>query len=111
MIHRLIWILKLSIRNITRQPRRTIAVLLTVGVGSASLFLFQGFNTGIMNQYRDNSIHARYGHGQLHTQGYRDTVYEKPWEHWIEDPREIAGKLTGIEHVSRAFQGSSSLRS
>lgn len=103
MIHRLIWILKLSVRNISRQPRRTLAVLLTVGVGSASLFLFQGFNTGIMNQYRDNSIHARYGHGQLHTQGYRDTVYEKPWEHWIEGPQAIASRLAGIDHIQQVF--------
>jgi putative ABC transport system permease protein len=97
------WILKLAVRNLGRQPRRTAAVLFPVGVGSASLFFFQGFNAGIMNQYRDNSIHARYGHGQLHTAGYRDTVYEKPWEHWIEDPAALKPRLLGIPHVLQVF--------
>lgn len=100
---KLAWILKLAVRNLGRQPRRTAAVLLTVGVGSASLFFFQGFNAGIMNQYRDNSIHARYGHGQLHTAGYRDTVFEKPWEHWIENPAELKPRLLGIPHVLQVF--------
>jgi len=100
---RAFWVLKLSVRNLMRQPRRTAAVMLTVGVGSASLFLFQGFNAGIMNQYRDNSIHARYGHGQLHVKGYRDTVYEKPWEHWIEDPSRILASLRKVAHVNQVF--------
>lgn len=78
-------------------------MLLTVGVGCASLFLFQGFNTGIMNQYRENSIHARYGHGQLHTRGYRETLFEKPWEHWIENPQPIISKLLTLPHVQQVF--------
>lgn len=56
-----------------------------------------------MNQYRENSIHARYGHGQLHTRGYRDTVFEKPWEHWIEDPQPILRKLLTVPHVRQVF--------
>jgi putative ABC transport system permease protein len=102
-IQKIIWVFKLSLRNLARQPRRTLAVLLTVGVGSASLFLFQGFNTGIMNQYRENSIHARYGHGQLHTRGYRDTVHEKPWEHWIDDPAPLLRQLQSYRHVNQVF--------
>jgi len=56
-----------------------------------------------MNQYRENSIHARYGHGQLHTKGYRETVFEKPWEHWIEDPQPILRKLLAFPHVQQVF--------
>jgi putative ABC transport system permease protein len=95
--------MKLAARNLFRQPRRTFAVLLTVGLGSASLFLFQGFNTGIMNQYRENSIHARYGHGQLHTRGYLETVFEKPWEHWIDNYDEVAGALRAMPEVKQIF--------
>jgi putative ABC transport system permease protein len=62
-----------ALRNLLRNVRRTLAVLLTVAVGTASLFLFHGFNAGIMNQYRDNTIRARYGH----------RAFDKPWEHWI----------------------------
>ncbi|MFN8370434.1 MAG: hypothetical protein U0T83_07395 [Bacteriovoracaceae bacterium] len=38
-----------------------------------------------MNQYRKNTIHARYGHGQLNLKEYRKQIYEKPWEHWIDN--------------------------
>jgi putative ABC transport system permease protein len=97
------WVLKLAARNLSRQPRRTFAVLLTVGLGSASLFLFQGFNTGIMNQYRENSIHARYGHGQLHTKGYLETVYERPWEHWIDNYDQVSSSLKAMPEVMQLF--------
>ncbi|NDD91824.1 ABC transporter permease [bacterium] len=97
------WIWKLALRSLLRQPRRTAAVLLTVGTGTASLFLFQGFNTSIMNSYRENSIHARYGHGQLHTLGYRDSVYEKPWEHWIENSDQIRAELLKMPEVKQVF--------
>jgi len=85
-----------ALRNLMRHPRRTFAVLLTVAIGVGSIFLFDGFNTGIMNQYRANAIHARFGHGQINTVGYREKVYEKPWEHWIKDARKVA------QDVSRA---------
>ena len=99
-----------ALRNLLRNPRRTFAVLLTVAIGVGSIFLFHGFNTGIMNQYRANAIHARYGHGQINTDGYREKVYEKPWEHWIRTPRpskRISRPLTGS---SRYFRESSSSR-
>jgi putative ABC transport system permease protein len=95
--------LRLALRNLLRNRRRTAAVLLTVGAGSASLFLFDGFNFGIMNQYRSNTVHSRFGHGQLNTQGYRDTVHEKPWEHWISGWQEVARELRSLPGVKHVF--------
>jgi putative ABC transport system permease protein len=92
-----------ALRNLLRNPRRTFAVLLTVAIGVGSIFLFHGFNTGIMNQYRANAIHARYGHGQLNTDGYREKVYEKPWEHWIKDAKTVAQEVGEIEGVEQVF--------
>jgi putative ABC transport system permease protein len=74
-----------------------------VAVGTGSLFLFHGFNNGIMNQYRDNTIHARYGHGQIQTRGYGDRVYERPWEHWIEHPETLRGELLALAGVRQVF--------
>lgn len=91
-----------ALRNLLRNPRRTSAVLLTVALGVASIFIFRGFNNGIMNQYRENAIHARYGHGQLNTGGYRDKVLEKPWEHWITNAPQVEDdlrKVPGVRHV------------
>src|SRR5688500_2693894 len=91
-----------ALRNLLRNTRRTLAVLITVAVGTSSLFIFHGFNAGIMNQYRENTIRARYGHGQLNMKGYRERVYEKPWEHWISytpEMKETIAKAPGVVQV------------
>lgn len=96
-------LIRLATRNLFRNPRRTLAVLLTIAMGTGSLFIFHGFNNGIMNQYRDNCIHARYGHSQINTRGYRDKVFAKPWEHWIDDWTPLAKRLRTIPGVELLF--------
>ncbi len=95
-------ILKLAARNLLRNSRRTSAILLTVAMGSTSLWIFNGFIRGLMDQYRDNTIHSRYGYGQINQAGYRGKVFEKPWEHWMTNASEISGRLQkvpGVEHL------------
>ncbi len=94
---------KTAWRNLARNKRRTFVLLLTVSMGVAALFLFDGFNAGIMNQYKDNTIHAKTGHGQVNTKGYRDSIYEKPWQHWIENEAELEAKLRKIPGVTHLF--------
>lgn len=93
----------MAFRNLFRNIRRTIAVLLTVALGTGALFLFDGFNFGIMSQYRENTIHAHYGHGQINVRGYRDQVYEKPWEHWINNWDEVKPFLQSLPGVEFVF--------
>lgn len=93
----------LAFRNLWRNPRRTLAILLTVASGSAALMLFEGFNYGIMNQYKQNTIRSRYGHGQVNEKGYREKVYEKPWEHWINDADKVIGGLKALPEVEYVF--------
>lgn len=96
-------LLLLAIRNLFRNVRRTLAVVLTVAMGTGSLFIFQGFNEGIMNQYRDNTIRARYGHGQINTRAYREKVHERPWEQWIQDHETLERELLAIDGVEQVF--------
>jgi len=96
-------LLRLALRNLLRNVRRTVALVLTVAIGTGSLFVFHGFNNGIMNQYRDNTVHARFGHGQIQTLGYGDRVYERPWEHWIEHPQGLRSELLAIPGVLQVF--------
>lgn len=96
-------LIRIAFRNLTRNLRRTLAVLLMISLGTGALLAFKGFNKGIMNQYRVNTIHARYGHGQVHTRGYRDQVYERPWDHWIESPQDTFSKLHAIPGVAALF--------
>lgn len=96
-------LIRLALRNLLRNPRRTAAVLLTIAMGTGSLFIFHGFNAGIMNQYRDNTVHARFGHGQVNTRGYREQVFEVPQDHWVADWQRVGDRLRGIPGVELLF--------
>lgn len=96
-------LLKIALKNLSRQKNRTLAVIITVALGISSLMIYHGFNTGIMNQYRENTIHARYGHGQVNTKGYRETIWEKPWEHWMDSDNGAIQKLKGLDYIDNLF--------
>lgn len=93
----------LAWRNLFRNPRRTLASLITVALGNTGLLIYQGFNTGIMNQYRENTIHGYYGYGQAFPAGYHGTVLEKPWEKWMDDPEGLEKKVRAVPGVTDVF--------
>jgi putative ABC transport system permease protein len=76
---------------------------MTVAMGSASLLIFNGFNQGLTDQYRDNTIHSRYGYGQINTAGYREKVFEKPWDHWMGDVKPLQDRLLKVPGVNQLF--------
>lgn len=96
-------LLTLSLRNVFRNRRRSLFALATIAMGALGLFVFMGFNRGLMNQYRDNTIRARWGHGQLYVQGYRDRAHARPWEHWIEEPSAAMAQLRALPGVLDLF--------
>lgn len=92
----------LSFMNLFRNKRRTLAILLTIAMGTGVLFSFMGFIHGVLNQYRDSTIHSHYGHGQINTKDYRETVYSEPWSYWLDNGAEIEqflSKRNDVEHV------------
>ena len=92
-----------ALRNLLRNARRTFAVLATVTCGTGVLFLYHGFNAGIMNQYRENAVHGLAGHGVVTPLGYRGRVLEKPWEKWFDPKDGTAEKLAAIPGVTNVF--------
>nr|BFD64100.1 ABC transporter permease [Bdellovibrio sp. HM001] len=96
-------LLKISWRNLFRNPRRTWASLCTVALGAAGLLIYQGFNTGVMNQYRENVIHGYYGYGQVFPQNYYGKVHETPWKLWFENPEEIEQQIRSSSAVTQVF--------
>ena len=93
----------IAYKNLLRNTRRTFTILLTITCGMGALFLYHGFNSGIMNQYKFNCIRSRYGHGQINLQNYLDKTYEKPWEHWIENYSEVESFLKEQPQVKHVF--------
>jgi putative ABC transport system permease protein len=94
---------KVALRSLLRNKRRSAVTLATVAVGAAALFTFRGFNTGLLNEYRNNAVHAHYGNGQVNTAGYRDKVLPKPWEAWIENPQDVLKTLSSTAGVEKVF--------
>ncbi len=94
---------KIAFRNLFRNIRRSIAILLTVGLGAGALFSFQGFIQGVLNDYRETTIHAYYGNGQLHQKEYRESVYKEPWKHWIADWSKIKSFALKNLNVQQVF--------
>lgn len=96
-------IARLALRNLLRSRRRTAFALATVAAGGAGLFVFMGFNRGIMNQYRANTIRARWGHGILTTPGYRDRAHADPWTRWIAAPATALAAVRAVPGVRGVF--------
>ena len=76
--------IRFAFKNLFRNTRRTIAILLTVALGVSALLSFQSFIDGALYDFKEATIHAHAAHGQIYTKGYRNSNYSKPWEHWIE---------------------------
>jgi putative ABC transport system permease protein len=96
-------LLKLSLRNVFRNRRRSLFALATIAMGTMGLFVFMGFNRGIMNQYRDNTIRARWGHGLLYIAGYRGKAHSRPWELWIDNSDNVIRTLGALPGVVGLF--------
>jgi putative ABC transport system permease protein len=102
-MRRALIVFRLSLRNVFRNRRRSIYALATVAMGAMGLFVFMGFNRGLMNQYRANTIRARWGHGQVYVRGYRGQAHARPWEKWIEEPRRTMDRLRALPGVVDLF--------
>ncbi len=96
-------LLRVAMRNVLRSPRRTFVILATIASGVLFLGLFHAFNAGLLHSVKENTIHARYGHGQINTAGYLTRVYERPWEHWIADPEPLRRDLAGAGIAGTLF--------
>jgi putative ABC transport system permease protein len=93
----------LSFMNLFRNYRRTMAILLTIAIGTGVLFSFKGFIHGVLSQYRDNTIHAHYGHGQINMKNYRDSSHAEPWKQWMSNTTELQDYLAAHESIEHIF--------
>jgi putative ABC transport system permease protein len=92
----------LALRNVFRHTSRSALSLGTIAAGAAGLFLFTGFNTGMLKQYRQSTIHTRYGHGALYPKNYRGKAHAQPWQQWI-DASAVLPKLRAMPEVKGAY--------
>jgi putative ABC transport system permease protein len=81
----LISLTQLGIRNLSRQPRRTLLALGTVGGGVVAFLLAGGFIHWIFGQMREATIHAQLGHIQITRPGYFKEGISDPYRFLLPD--------------------------
>lgn len=94
---------KFAWRNVLRNRRRSIVSMSSIATGVFGLFFLDSFFSSLMTMHRDNAVKSRFGHGQIHTVGYMDQSFERPWEHWITDATDLRERLRSLPEVDEAY--------
>ncbi|MCM8775301.1 MAG: ABC transporter permease [Candidatus Omnitrophica bacterium] len=90
------FLLKLAILNINRNPRRSFITVLAVAVGLAALIFLWGFSDGTIERQRDNVVRLFTGHVQIHTVGFEQSLSP---ELVLKDRLGIVEKIQSQPHV------------
>ncbi len=91
--------LKLALRNVFRNRRRTLITVAAMGFGAAAIIVFGGFVGSIYVGVRESTIRSQIGHLQLYRRGYSDKGSLAPFEYLIPDYPALRGELAALEHV------------
>lgn len=94
---------KFALRNVNRNRRRSLVAIGTIGVGVFGLLFLQGFFSGLIALHTENSIHSRFGHGQVMSKNYWGQAFETPSDHWVENPEEVMNQLKAQPNVAEVF--------
>jgi ABC-type lipoprotein release transport system permease subunit len=88
--------LRLALRNLFRQGKRTLFTGLSMLVGFVLACFFIGWADGTYNHIIDGFTRNRLGHVQIHKEGYLDnpTLYKT-----IENPQGVAAEVENTGHV------------
>src|SRR5712691_10386077 len=91
--------LKLAVRNVFRNRRRTLITLAAMGFGAAAIIVFGGFVHAIYFGVRESTIRSQIGHIQLYRRGYSEKGNLAPYDYLIRDYGALRTELAKIEHV------------
>lgn len=96
------YILKMSLRNLARNKRRSALSAIAIAVGTALLLVMSATIRGEMRGSIDLNIKLRTGHLQIHTEDYQDANMSLKRADMIVSPAEIANQVEGIAQVKAA---------
>ena len=93
-------LVKLAWRNIFRNKRRTVLSGLAVGIGLASLIFINGLLVGMLNSMVMAATDSFMGQGQIHAQGFRDTIEVELTINGLDSILEGLGQNTHVKGVA-----------
>jgi putative ABC transport system permease protein len=91
--------LKLALRNVFRNRRRTLITVAAMGFGAAAIIVFGGFVNAIYWGVRESTIRSQLGHIQIYRKGYSDKGTVSPYDYLIEDYAALRAELLKLPHV------------
>ena len=96
------YILKMSLRNLARNKRRSALSAIAIAIGTALLLFMSATIRGEMRGSLDLTINLRTGHLQIHTEDYKDENMSLKRVDMIEAPLEISNQIEEIAQVKAA---------
>jgi putative ABC transport system permease protein len=91
--------LKLAIRNVFRNRRRSLITLFAMAFGAAAIIVFGGFVNSIYFGVRESTIKSQVGHIQLYRKGWSEKGTLAPFDYLIRDYTALRAELSKLEHV------------
>lgn len=94
--------LKLALRNVFRNKRRTAITLIAIGFGCVALIINGGIIYNIFWALRQDAIYGRHGHIQIYQRGYMEGHMAKPLEYTITEEEYttvLKPLLASMDHV------------
>ncbi len=91
--------LKLALRNVFRNRRRTIITLAAMGFGAAAIIVFGGFVHSIYFGVRESTIRSQIGHIQLYRRGFSEKGNLAPYDYLVRDYGALRAELARLPHV------------
>ena len=94
-------LLKLAWRNLWRNSRRSLIVLLSIVVGQIAILLYDSLSAGMILQMLDNQIGAHVSHMQIHKAGFNDNQI---LQNYLPDAERVAQALQSdpaVAHFSK----------
>lgn len=102
--------LKLGLRNLLKNYRRSFKTIITVVIGLSACLLFQGFMSYTIWGLRESLINGGLGQLQIYRKGYLKHSVEEPYGYLITDSKSILRELQKVPQVKLcaprlSFQG------
>ena len=96
------YILKMSLRNLARNKRRSALSAIAIAIGTALLLFMSATIRGEMRGALDLTINLRTGHLQIHAEDYKDENMSLKRVDMIEAPIDISSQIEQLDQVKAA---------
>jgi putative ABC transport system permease protein len=92
--------LRISVRNVFRNRRRTLLSLLIMTAGASGLIVLGGFFDNLVVGYRESLIRSQSGHLEVNRRGYFRNGQTSPLDYLLPDATKLASQIEAHPEVT-----------